>query len=496
MKTDSYLFVLAIAGVALGNVPEPVARLRQALSAHGPGTSPEPRSNVNEFITRSNKTLKPSDFLVKSSALPLITFPLQDSYAGKLPISANANETRQLSFWYWPSSTKAGSKKLSIWLNGGPGCSSFLGFLTENGPISFQAGAAAPTFNPYTWTNASDMLWIEQPVGTGFTLGTPNLTNEVQLSDQFYGFLQQFYKVFPDLIKKELYFTGESYAGMYIPYITSRIVNASPSEKKALPLNLQSFLIIDGVYASFITLEDAPMYNFAKKNQQILGINATTLERIRNVTVFCGYQEILDKVTYPPKGMIPLPNGNQDMYPSWDCLSSEVLYDAATDANPCFNIYRITDKCPTPSKNRPDVQSALHFPNFGNWSECAPFEKPVFINQRDYSDYTETLFPSLISKLPKGFSLWQGVDDALLLSEGTKIMIQNLTWGGSQGFTKPPTTPLIIGGEKKGVYRTERKLTYIEFENAGHMIPQDQPAAALHAFKWMLYGGKLSEATG
>ncbi|KAH7311169.1 alpha/beta-hydrolase [Rhizoctonia solani] len=454
----------------MASVPEPVARLRQALSAHG--ASPEPRSVVDEFVSRSNKTLKPADFLVNSSALPLITFPLQDSYAGRLPISGNANETGQLSFWYWPSSTKAGSKKLSIWLNGGPGCSSFLGFLTENGPISFQAGAAAPSFNPYTWTKASDMLWIEQPIGTGFTLGTANLTNEIQLSDQFYGFLS----VFPDLIKKELYFTGESYAGMYIPYITSRIINASPSEKKSLPLNLQSFLIIDGVYASFITLEDAPIYNFAKTYQQILGINATTLESMRNITVSCGYQAILDKVTYPPKGL---------------------LYDAAEDANPCFNIYRITDKCPTPSKNvsllgsRPDVQSALHFPNFGNWSECVPFDKPVFIGHRDYSEYTETLFPSLLSKLPKGFSLWHGVEDALLLSEGTKIMIQNLTWGGSQGFSKPPSTPLVVGGEKKGVYRTERKLTYIEFDSAGHMIPEDQPAAALHAFRWMLYGGKL-----
>ncbi|CAE6374131.1 unnamed protein product [Rhizoctonia solani] len=109
----------------------------------------------------------------------------------------------------------------------------------------------------------------------------------------------------------------------------------------------------------------------------------------------------------------------------------------------------------------------------------------------DFSNYTETFFPFLLSKLTKGFSLWQGVQDVLLMNEGTKVMIQNLTWGGSQGFTKPPTTPLVVDGEKKGEYRTERKLTYIEFDNAGHMIPEDQPVAALHAFKWMLCGGRL-----
>ncbi|CUA75790.1 hypothetical protein RSOLAG22IIIB_06071 [Rhizoctonia solani] len=479
--------------------------------------------SVDGLVPPLNKTFKPSDFPVNSSALPLITFPLQDSYAGRLPISGDANETR-------PSSAKDGSNKLSIWLNGGtfiyilsrenlnekslgPGCSSFLGFLTENGPISFQAGAVAPSFNPYSWTNVSDMasplvilfkywiftseqLWIEQPVGTGFTLGTPNLTNEKQLADQFYGFLQQFYKVFPNLIKKELYFAGEGYAGMYIPCISSRILNAGPNEKRVSPLNLQSYLIINGVYASFITLEDAPIYNFAKRYQQVLGINATTLENLRNISVSCGYQEVVDQATYPPKGKAPLPNGNQDEY-SWECIPSEILYEAAEDANPCFNIYRITDKFPIPSRNdivyflRSDVQSVLHFSNFGNWSECTPFNEPVFIGHRDYSDYSETLFPSLLSKLPKGFSLWHGIEDSLLISEGTRVMIQNLTWGGSQGFTKPPTTPLMVRGEKKGVYRTERKLTYIEFDSAGHMIPQDQPAAAFHAFKWMLYGGKL-----
>ncbi|CAE7146091.1 unnamed protein product [Rhizoctonia solani] len=303
-------------------------------------------------------------------------------------------------------------------------------------------------------------------------------------------------KVFPNLIRKELYFTGESYAGMYIPYISSRILGASSIEKKLLPLNLQSYLIVDGVYASFITLEDAPAYNFAKKYQQVLGLNATTLESLRNISISCGYQEILNKATYPPKGKIPLPNGNKDEY-SLECIPSDILYEAAEAANPRFNIYRITEKCPTPSKNdavyfsRPDVQSALHFPNFGNWSECVPFDKPVFIGHRDYSNYTETLFPSLLSQLPKGFSLWHGLEDSLLISEGTRVMIQNLTWGGSQGFTQPPTTPLIVNGERKGVYRTERKLTYIEFDNAGHMIPQDQPAAAFHAFKWLLYDGKL-----
>lgn len=54
------------------------------------------------------------------------------------------------------------------------------------------------------------MLYIEQPVGTGFTQGTPNIENENDLAGQFVGFLQQFFKVFPELEGKKTYITGES----------------------------------------------------------------------------------------------------------------------------------------------------------------------------------------------------------------------------------------------------------------------------------------------
>ncbi|KAG9123711.1 hypothetical protein FRC07_014202 [Ceratobasidium sp. 392] len=496
MKTLTLASALAFAtSTVVATLPPQAARLRNIPSSAGDSHAALLRSRSENIVPRAaNGTLKASDFLVNSSALPLVTFPLQNSYAGRLPISSKKNETRQLSFWYWPSSTSTGSKKLSIWLNGGPGCSSFLGFLTENGPISFQPGASAPSFNQYAWTNASDMLWIEQPVGTGFTLGTPNLRNESMMADQVYGFLQQFYTVFPNLVKKELYITGESYAGFYIPYIASRILHASASEKKKLPLNLQSFLIIDGAFRQSITSASVPAARFAKKNQQILGLNDTVVNHLQNLTVSCGYQKIIDAATYPPKQKVPLPNGNKDTE-TRECATANIFYDAAQEANPCFNIYRVTDKCPTPDVNdepyysRPDLQKALHFDNFGNWSECS--NVPVFINYEDNSAYSETLFPNLIQRLPKGFSLWHGLIDSILFSEGTRITIQNLTWGGHQGFQKPITTPLVVDGQQHGVYHSERKLTYIEFDNAGHMIPQDQPAASLHVFNWMLNGGKL-----
>lgn len=120
----------------------------------------EKRAASPQYTIPTFSNPKAAAFHVNSSALPLVKFTLQDSWAGLLPISANTGETRKLSFFYWPSSQTGGSKQLTIWLNGGPGCSSFEGFLEENGPISYQPGTSGPVANPYGWTTATDVVCL------------------------------------------------------------------------------------------------------------------------------------------------------------------------------------------------------------------------------------------------------------------------------------------------------------------------------------------------
>jgi carboxypeptidase D len=94
-------------------------------------------------------------------------------------------------------------------------------------------GQAKPTVNEQSWTNLSSILWVEQPVGTGFSQGIPNAQNEDDVAAQLVGFMQQFLEVFSELKGKKLYLTGESvrfypslfkcrayltqYAGTYVP---------------------------------------------------------------------------------------------------------------------------------------------------------------------------------------------------------------------------------------------------------------------------------------
>ncbi|KII93733.1 hypothetical protein PLICRDRAFT_35954 [Plicaturopsis crispa FD-325 SS-3] len=487
MRSTNWLAALLLAAPAVLAKKTPYERLRNAIF-HPETGSANAKRDSEHFFTPSFANSNATAFQVNSSSLPLVNWTLQDSWAGRLSISSTSKD-RELFFWYWPSSQSSESDTLTIWLNGGPGCSSLDGWLHENGPVVWDAGTSAPVKNENSWAQASDMLWVEQPVGTGFSTGTPNITNESELADQFYGFLEQFYSVFPELAKKKLFIAGESYAGFYIPYIATRIVDASTSEKSSLPLALQGILINDGVYSSSITGEQAPVANFSAINQKTLGFSDSQVKSLQSSAESCGYQKILDQLEYPPKGKIDLPNGNKDTT-SQECDLFDKFYQEASEANSCFNIYKITDKCPTPNDpietyfSRSDVQKALNVPNFGDWSLCS--EGSVFASQADDSAYSETLFPHLLDVLPRGITLWHGLDDSILFNIGDRVTIQNLTWAGSQGFSAPPSTPLKLNGTQKGVYHTERNLTYIEVDAAGHMIPQDQPALGLHVFQSVL----------
>ena len=104
-----------------------------------------------------------------------------------------------------------------IWLNGGPGCSSLIGFLQENGPAMLVNKGDTAKPNPFSWTQAANVLWIEQPVGVGFTTGMPTVQNEHDVAVQLSGFLANFFRTFPELAGKRRWLTGGEYNKMTLP---------------------------------------------------------------------------------------------------------------------------------------------------------------------------------------------------------------------------------------------------------------------------------------
>jgi len=65
------------------------------------------------------------------------------------------------------------------------------------------------------------MLYIESPAGVGYSISTDNdLTyTDISQSENLLNALHDFYKKFPTLLNNDLYISGESYAGVYVPYL-------------------------------------------------------------------------------------------------------------------------------------------------------------------------------------------------------------------------------------------------------------------------------------
>jgi len=138
--------------------------------------------------------------------MPDVNYDLGEMYSGLVPIDT-ANKSRELFFVFQPT-IGAPVDEITIWLNGGPGCSSLEGFFQENGLFIWQPGTFAPTLNPYSWVNLTNMLWVEQPVGTGYSTGTPTATNQEETAIDFIGFFKNFQDIF-GIKNYKIYVTGE-----------------------------------------------------------------------------------------------------------------------------------------------------------------------------------------------------------------------------------------------------------------------------------------------
>lgn len=102
--------------------------------------------------------------------------------------------------------------------------------------------------NPYSWTEAAHVLWLDQPAGVGFSYGAETDSNEAMISEDAYYFLQAFFRKFPQYSQNPLYIVGESYGGHYAPAIAHRVWRGNKTLKKdAIKLNLSGVGIGNGL---------------------------------------------------------------------------------------------------------------------------------------------------------------------------------------------------------------------------------------------------------
>ena len=165
-------------------------------------------------------------------------------YSGYVNVTASADRPMLVHYMYIESEGKPATDPTVLWTNGGPGASSMFGLFVELGPFVMNANSlttdaykttGVPTLyaNPYGWSKLGSLLMFDWPPPVGFSYcdGVPSGGgtscgdwDDERMATVQYAALKGWFDLFPERRANDLYLTGESYAGIYVPKLAQQIL--------------------------------------------------------------------------------------------------------------------------------------------------------------------------------------------------------------------------------------------------------------------------------
>jgi len=349
-----------------------------------------------------------------------------------------------------------------------------LALFFENGPYTVNPNMTL-TPNPYSWNTNANLMFVDQPAGTGFSyMESQNgfVNDEAQVAADFYTFLTNFYVKYPQYVKLPLYITGESYGGHYVPAVSANILAMNQKNPK-IKMPLAGLSIGNGWVD--------PLIQAGSYGPYAAGHGLLTQSELASVQT--QYATCASDIN----------NGDYDDA-FWDCTGvfDDVLgyagninyYDIRKQCNPpplCYDLDPITQYL-----NQASVKQHLGVPNDITWAACNDTVYSFFeFTDFDYSYVDDVVY--LLTSVPVLF--YNGNYDLICNFYGTSALLNAMVWPGQSGFNSA-TNGTWTGpdGAQAGTFRTYQGLTYVVVFNAGHMVPHDQGQNALDLLNHLITG--------
>ncbi|KAJ8259284.1 hypothetical protein COCON_G00182960 [Conger conger] len=433
--------------------------------------------------------------------------PSFKQYSGYLDVAGN----KHLHYWFVEAQKDPASSPVVLWLNGGPGCSSLDGLLTEHGPFLIQDDGTSLDYNPYAWNKIANVVYLESPAGVGFSYSDDKqyTTNDTEVAMNNYLALKRFFQLFPEYSKNKFFLTGESYGGIYIPTLAEHVM-----EDRSI--NLQGIAVGNGM--SSYEMNDNSLVYFAYyhgllgsrlwTDLQSYCCKNGTCDFYDNKNPKCSknlaevqyivYQSGLNmynlyapcpggvppKVRYEGGHLVIHDLGNHFVRNSWTAMWTEKLrgiasvHESVSLEPPCTNS--------TPSTmylNNPYVRSALHIsPDALKWAVCSA---EVNLNYgRLYMDM-KSQYLKLLGALKYRVLVYNGDVDMACNFLGDEWFVESL----QQEVQVKRRTWLYNtadGQQVGGFVKDFSNLSFLTVKGSGHMVPSDKPAAAFTMFSRFL----------
>ena len=445
------------------------------------------------FLSSYTNGFKYTDeaFLDQVVEMPgLLWKPTFNQFSGYLNLQGTQ---KFIHYWLVEAEASPETAPLVFWTNGGPGCSGLIGFMTEQGPFRPDAnGNIQP--NPYAWNKIANMVFLEQPVGVGFSYSNNN--NDYKIGDEQaaadnLATIIAFFNKYPHFNQTSLFITSESYGGHYMPTWADAIMKYNDAQQYSQnKINFKGFAV-GNPYTDYYSGVGAQMETYWGK--QLLPkplwdnyINNGCTDPIQQLN-----NSICTFLLLDFNKKIGNLNPYALDYPV--CLTSQqrriqqFLFDYEndyTEYEPCEDNYASN------YLNKIDVKKSIHVKNDVQWEECSRTTKYNLADKMlPMEHYYKTILNS-ITHPDLRILVYSGDDDGVCGTIGTQRWIYNLgfsvsslwdTWyldGQTAGYITKFNTP------PKGSKNTRFSFMTVHF--AGHEVPTYKPKEALQLFQMYL----------
>lgn len=406
---------------------------------------------------------------------------LQNATSGYLSVNDPNTSSKLFYVFYSCRNLAAGQVAkdvpILIWLQGGPGASSFMGAFMEFGPYSLEKDATTGKWSEVvrssSWNDHYNLLIVDNPRGTGYSVADQNsfVTSQDEVAADFVQVLLSFYglEAFSNFKDTPLYIFGESYGGHYIPSISQAVLQyntQNPSNKIPIagigigdgwtdPIHQ---LANYGLFAFSLGFVDYNERSIVERNQ-LLGIgnilNGDYVNALNN------FDTLTDTISSAGGGLNVY---NFRLYGDYDTSILDSFFNDASNAAR-YNVDASRIGSYTDENN--DVYNALT----GDFMQSVA-DRVAFV--------AESGLPVL---------LYNGQYDIIVNTPSAINWIGQLPWSGQVGFYNAPLQNWIYNnGSAVGLAKNYENFTFVIVNKAGHMSPMDQLGPATEMVRRFVAG--------
>ncbi|XP_057953394.1 serine carboxypeptidase 1-like [Malania oleifera] len=417
--------------------------------------------------------VEPQDGLMETDRIDKLPGQPQgvDFYQFSGYVTVDPKAGKALFYYFIESPKNSSTDPLLLWLNGGPGCSSFgFGAMMELGPFRVNSDGKTLFRNKYSWNNVANVIFLESPAGVGFsysnTTSDYQRTGDASTARDAYTFLVNWLERFPQYKTRDFFIAGESYAGHYVPQLAYTILLNNKNTTKTI-INLK------GIAIGNAWIDDATNTMGLFDYLWTHAINSD--ETNKGLHSYCDFGNLSSSTqcqSFEEKAFREM--GDIDFYN----IYAPICRDASLKNESTGSIYNF-DPCSDyyidSYLNIPEVQAALHA-NRTTWSACRSF---------NWTDSPSTTLPIIMDLMASGMRVWiySGDLDARVPITSSRYSINSLklpivsTWH-----------PWYTNSEVGGYVEQYKGLTLATVRGAGHIVPTHQPERALIMISSFLRG--------